>query len=514
MINDLHQTDSGIIIEEKFPIGELQNERERELSDLERLNRAAGEFGITTEDLIKFFPLLRKDVTSLQELIDSIIIAQCKDNPRELEKHAESRAGVELEIFLENDVVESKDDSGNSVFTSRYKISEVPIYSESAIKNLLNQKIALYRNSFAQFADAPNYLKAIDQYIDRLISSDEFKDIIYSDSELEKREPLMEIKNHAFMNDKANKGLMTNMQLQENGTYKANINMSNSTPYTVGIALTYKGKEISFSKPYNYHKEAILNAICSQANAQKLKNLKTPLNTYPFYITVDEIWRTMVGTNDKRKHPSPEEQTAIINDLNEMRFTETYIDISKETNLNYSFDEEHVTKGFIQDNMLHAKWAKLETDFGNTYSALAILTEPILQYYNLAKNHVLFIDNKLLDVSNKTRMGGYTIPFRDYLLLEIQQMKTGYRSSNRILFNSIYESKGLTKPEDRGKGVKDQRRSDREKICAILDSFIEKKFITGYKTAKKGRSIVGVDIFSKDIDAKKKAVKKSRLNKK
>ena len=126
---------------------------------------------------------------------------------------------------------------------------------------------------------------------------------------------------------------------------------------------------------------------------------------------------------------------------------------------------------------------------------------------------------ELLDTSDTTGNEGNTAEIRRYLLREIEQMYNGTRDNTHININTLYESKIIDTPQeragDREKFANDRAYQtrinqtmlrDREKIAAILQSWINKKYINGFAETKTGRNITGFKI-SLNEDIKREHIK-------
>lgn len=236
-----------------------------------------------------------------------------------------------------------------------------------------------------------------------------------------------------------------------------------------------------------------------------------------FYFTPEEIWRIATGQAKTHKTPSPKQLQEVVKYIDMMIRTETTLNVKDEvTKRQLSFGDDFLTDGVINTWLLKADKCTFKTEKGKLvhgYIMNAVPNdEPILYRYNRVKGNILEIPYNLLDVSGYAGNEGYTMGIRNYLLMQIKMMYTKDRNSNRILFSTLYEYTGIPTPEERAAGneeniaggykdkktrqstVRRYRLADRDKIEAILTSFVDKEWIKGYTPIKKGATVIGVDI--------------------
>lgn len=236
-----------------------------------------------------------------------------------------------------------------------------------------------------------------------------------------------------------------------------------------------------------------------------------------FYFTPEEIWRIATGQANTHKTPSPKQLQEVVKYIDMMIRTETTLNVKDEvTKRQLSFGDDFLTDGVINTWLLKADKCTFKTEKGKLvhgYIMNAVPNdEPILYRYNRVKGNILEIPYNLLDVSGYAGNEGYTMGIRNYLLMQIKMMYTKDRNSNRILFSTLYEYTGIPTPEERAAGneeniaggykdkktrqstVRRYRLADRDKIEAILTSFVDKEWIKGYTPIKKGATVIGVDI--------------------
>lgn len=357
-------------------------------------------------------------------------------------------------------------------------------------------------------------LKEINDFIITAVNSSPYTDKSHKASPLDAdaaqaiRQPLPAIKTYGLMNDKVNAQMIAtdafkqdlNGQLQL--TWGVNQAPKAKDQVPVYIALSYDGTEGKITKKLSAFDNAVYNAISTRFFYWKREHGKQP-----FYITPQEIWRTMNGKTSGNSNPSANQVKRICDSMDKMRFTRFYMDISEELKANYiAIDDSRLTRGILDTYLLTCSKVEFTTEKGKQVTGYRIGEEPILYTYNAAKNHILWIDYDLLDTSRNTSDGENVVEFRSYLLQQIQLMINGIRNSRRILYSSIYESTGIEPPEDRlsranyandtaySRNIRKEAQKDRDKIAGILDVWKQKGWIKGYELVKQGRAFIGVDI--------------------
>lgn len=308
------------------------------------------------------------------------------------------------------------------------------------------------------------------------------------------------IKYYGLMNDKINAQIIkeTPQLKYTNGQVMAQwgINQAGDRrpDVPVFVSLSYYGKGKLTARNLDPFDFAVICAIATLGHATISAG-----GNYPIYTTVDEIFRAMNGIRDTRKTARPAQAKQIRNSIEKMRFSQIYIDRSEEIKaFNYRIEDERVNKAIIDDNIIHAVGVTFTTENHRKVNGYKIIEEPILYTYNREKNHVLFVPYELLDVSKNTRLDGYTIEIRNYLLNRIEQMYSGTLNSTSILFDTLYKETGILPPDqrlDRAKykdnetyesNVRKQRARDKKKVTEILNDWKEKKYISGFKIKTAG----------------------------
>lgn len=353
------------------------------------------------------------------------------------------------------------------------------------------------------YMDASGHIqKAVTDYMD-INRSNDSTSIAES---LVTRPPLPVINTFGLMNDKVNTQLISSdafaqdIDGQLRFVWGIDQSPGKKMPVTY-IALSYEGTEAKISKQMTAFDNAVYNAVSTRFYYWKQEKGNTPL-----YITPQEIWRTMNGKGDEAR-PGNKQVERIKHSLDKMRVTLCYMDISEELDTNYiTLEDERLVSGSIETYLLKADKVSFKTEKGRKVTGYRFTDEPILYTYNKAKNHILWFDYKLLDTSQNTSDSENVIEFRNYLLLQIQNMKCKKRDSSRVLYETLYRDTGIVPAEKRinranystdnsyQTKVRQEFKKDREKVNGILKSWEEKGWIASHEDVKKGNAVIAVDI--------------------
>lgn len=399
-------------------------------------------------------------------------------------------------------------------FITRFEKEGKPVLSSREARALIYKGIQLFSRYLAE--RSPKEAKALDKYISEYISTSPYiyihthkpnltPEVVTDDI----RNPLPPIETYGLMNDKISHQLIAGdfTQQDTNGqlsfwTGVRQSALTSKTPVVVTMALTFEGTQTKLSKRINAFDNAVHNAIATAFYYHKRNE-----SGKPFYITPQEIWRLMNGTQNASKNPSAGQVKKVCDSMDKMRFTRLYMDISEEVKAyNLTFEDKRLKTGTIDTYLLKSDKVSFTTKKGKELIGYRVDAEPILYTYNAAKDHILFVPFELLDTSQTTGNEGSTIEIRNYLLQQIQLMYNGQRNSRRILYETLYSATGLEAPETRierikynsenayKSGIKKAAKADREKVAAILEAWKAKGYIKGFKPVQKGRAFIGIDI--------------------
>lgn len=334
------------------------------------------------------------------------------------------------------------------------------------------------------------------------------------------REKLPQVVNSIILNDAVSHAIVKKPVFEDKndaGIIRGySVNQGNKKqPVNVAFVLTYKGDDIKLSKPSNAYDYAFENALCSISETVRQQN--NGIFT-PFIVTDAEIYRVMTGTQNDKRTPTPEQKKRVAATMQKTRFTDVIGDISEEIKkYNLFIDDERIIGGQIKDYRINATPITFISEKGRVIDAYRINTEPIMLSYNRLKGgehgHLLYIPLDYLDTEDND---GNTIEIRNYLLTQILYMLHEPKRNKKILFETMYQS-GVEAPEVRinqentrtekskdaikskqtyQANIRKARAKDRERVKRILDNWIKKGFIKGYKEIKEKTAFVGVEIIT------------------
>lgn len=216
-------------------------------------------------------------------------------------------------------------------------------------------------------------------------------------------------------------------------------------------------------------------------------------------LTPQEIWRTMIGvTGDfDRYNPSPDQLKAVRLSMEKLRRTFIKINVSEEIKhkiIRLDGRSHRMKDGFMDDQMISASRIDFRTERGGQIlTGYRIKEEPILYQYVRSKGKAETgqIISAPYDMLKLESRDGNNIEIGQFLLVRIMQMKSGHLKSRRIKFSDMYESGGITLPEQRISGgvqtasdaqqVRRMYQRDRERVVEILKGWIAAGHIRGYK---------------------------------
>lgn len=323
-----------------------------------------------------------------------------------------------------------------------------------------------------------------------------------------RRSPITDITLFGLMNDKASARIIQEADLftqEANGqlTLKWEVNQApqKKDPVPVYMALSFEGEATGkLAKKLTAFDNAVYNAIADLFYYWHRDNPQKPL-----YITPQEIYRRMNGkqSRDGGAKPSAAQVKRICRSIDKMRHIDFYMDISEEIKAHYiTLEDERLIGGYIKDYLLNCSEAGFYTEQGRRVRGYRINNEPIFYTYQAAKDHVLYLPFELLDTSAALSDSENVTEFKLYLLQQIFLMKSGTRSSRKILLSTIYSATGIQPPEERLTGeyanensrqtvIRRVRKADRDKIEKLLDAWTAKKWIKEYKALSSNNKPVG-----------------------
>lgn len=238
---------------------------------------------------------------------------------------------------------------------------------------------------------------------------------------------------------------------------------------------------------------AVYNAVLNRY-IQKTEDL----TIQDLILTPHEIWRTMIGaTGDFDKYnPYPEQLKSVRLSMEKLRRTFIKINVSEEIKhkiIKLDGKSYRVKNGFMDDQMLSASRIDFRTEKGQILTGYRIKEEPILYQYVRSKGkadsgQVINAPYEMLKLASRDEKN---IEISQFLIVRVMQMKSGHLKSRRIKFSDMYESGGITLPEQRISGgvqtasdaqqVRRMYQRDRERVVDILKGWIAIGRIKGYK---------------------------------
>lgn len=261
------------------------------------------------------------------------------------------------------------------------------------------------------------------------------------------------------------------------------------------IALNYADTDLDFKTDHKLtaFDLAVYNAVLNRY-IQKTEDL----TIQDLILTPHEIWRTMIGaTGDFDKYnPSPDQLKSVRLSMEKLRRTFIKINVSEEINhkiIKLDGKSHRVKNGFMDDQMISASRIEFQTEKGQVLTGYRIKDEPILYQYVRSKGkaesgQVINAPYGMLKLESRD---GNNIEISQFLIVRVMQMKSGHLKSRRIKFSDMYESGGITLPEQRISGgvqtasdaqqVRRMYQRDRERVVEILKGWIAAGHIKGYK---------------------------------
>lgn len=185
-------------------------------------------------------------------------------------------------------------------------------------------------------------------------------------------------------------------------------------------------------------------------------------------ITVSQIYSAMGNTG----RPSSAQVKKINDAITKMSLAHIFISNEPERNVYKN------RKKFVYDASL-LPMERVSGFINNVYadSAIHLFREPPLITFATERKQITTIPKKLLESPiSKTEAN---LKIDDYLIDRISQMKNkGFKSSNKILFQTIYKNCGINTAKQK------QRAAD--KVKTYLEYYKECGFIKGYRLEKDG----------------------------
>lgn len=204
------------------------------------------------------------------------------------------------------------------------------------------------------------------------------------------------------------------------------------------------------------------------------------------YITLQMIYQTISG--DPNAKLNPKQSDAITHSIRKMMGTTISIDAKEEAQM-LGYDSLQTYSHLLPAEMATA------TLNGTAVTCLHVLKPLPLYSYAVMKNQVDRVDISLL--KSPISKNEENITLQGYLLRRILQMKGKSRLNRTIVYETVFKQINIAAPSEGA--LRKKKTMVRKKVKKLLDDWIQKEFIYGYKENLKGNSIYSVTIQLSEI---------------
>ena len=223
-------------------------------------------------------------------------------------------------------------------------------------------------------------------------------------------------------------------------------------------------------------------------------------------VSLSEIFGIMMG--GVKTNPSKNQLEAIDNTIQKLKNIDVYLDITDEVKHNVIEDKQplidagilknkkdSIAKVEVTERMLNVREGTIYSQNGKVFKSIKIVGEPLLLTYNKAKKTLLSIPLEYIGLEDQNATDR-TIAFQDYLLMRIFGYKNGKLNKNKILYESLYRDSGQEIPKNKdGKIDRKGVTRDRETVLKMMEEWVKKGLITGFKEIKEGRTFTAVEFY-------------------
>lgn len=240
------------------------------------------------------------------------------------------------------------------------------------------------------------------------------------------------------------------------------------------VTINYDDENIQIydkDKRFTPYDRAVHNAVCSIYEAGN--ELFTP----------DQVYRVMNGLDDSQ-YVGPQAKGAVTKSIDKMRRMYTkvvYTDEARERGLD-------VEKAEFEDHILSVKKVTLAAGGKEVTGYKFNGSKPLIYEYAQFTKQVLTVPIELLNTKDVIRSTPEVIVIREYLIRRIEVMKENKDTSNKILFERIFNE--IDHPEP----TTDKARKVRNNVEKLLSKFKKEKYIKDFKFYKSGRAFKGIEI--------------------
>lgn len=288
------------------------------------------------------------------------------------------------------------------------------------------------------------------------------------------------------------------------------------SPVPTTVHLTYTGDELKGVKrnikPFDI---AVMDTVYSAMTAWEFAHPGEPLK-----ITPTALFRLIKGRQptDKACRVSSKQLQDLGASLRKLNASDIAIDIQAEVKAHYLSEEGlallkesgNLSGYYISDKLIDVVTVGVFDDTGNRIPTEYIFSrKPIFGIYSEAKGNVLSVPFDILDVFNEKNLTDHAIEIRNYLIIQIENMKNpkGYRkkkNNNKVLLSTLYKYAGMKDPQtrvelreegdengenktvfandhSRRNAISKERAKDRAVIENMLKEWVKKGYIKSYK---------------------------------
>jgi hypothetical protein len=244
------------------------------------------------------------------------------------------------------------------------------------------------------------------------------------------------------------------------------------------VMLAYDNRYINLSgQPYTPYDREVYDGVVTLYVAGN--NVVTPIMVY----------RAMNGLTES-EYVKPETLEAVTKSLDKSRYMQVTIDYTEEAKL-YN---KKIQKTTYQGYLLASTKITVKIN-GQEHEAYKLLDKPILYEYAQISGQIITVPNKLLQTKGAVRGTDEVIIIRGYLLRQIEWLKSDVTErSDNITYHGIYDELEVSRIILEEVPYKKKTAKVRNHVKAILDEWVELKYITKHKEYKDGKTLMGVTI--------------------
>lgn len=332
--------------------------------------------------------------------------------------------------------------------------------------------------------DTKRYLKPSDRFVPDIERPIEQQEDVTEQLSLFENITLAHIDKNYMANAKVVK-VLTDNPMTELAQTRSTVDVGHNITILVEFTLD-TGIELSNNHDFTYFDKAVHDAICTRTEAGDQ------------VFTINTIYRTM-HNYDSTRNPTGKRREEIMNSIKKMNQIKVKADLREHAKSYLKKDKKysHLTDDELDALVPRLKiWNEPLIDFRGIEAeihgvkvedAIFLKSEPILYTYSKQLNHVQSIPSELLSLD--LNMTVDRIAINSLLLKRVEDMKSRIERSKHkqittaqrtIRFDRIYEAVAKV----RGVEVSDLsakvKRTKRDDVKSILDSYKEKKYIKDY----------------------------------